>query len=384
MRRDREFSPRGARGARGTESGRLGQGPALPRAWRRARMLAEVRLLAPHALDVPRELLYYDAVQRVFLVQRCLVAVCRLGIPDLLASGPMSVDEMAARTGSVPSSLLRVLRVLATDGVLGDVGEGTFALTSRGSLLVSTEAHSTRFRFVDDLACRSTIHLAHAVVGGEVPFELEYGRPFWDHLDTCSEDREAYLIRIRQQGELLYPALIAAYDRWRDATHVVDVGGGDGRFLAMLLGLHSHLTGALLDRSTAEAEASPGLLGELTSRCDIVAGDARESVPAGGDLYVLARLLDGFTDDDCARILGAVRRAALPTARVLIVELLLEPASSGSEAAFRDLEAFLLHGDARERTLGTYRSLLGNAGFDVNRVLPTATSWTIIEATPRR
>jgi len=93
--------------------------------------------------------------------------------------------------------------------------------------------------------------------------------------------------------ELLYPALIAAYDRRRDATHVVDAGGGDGRFLAMLLGLHSHLT-------------------------------------------------------------------------------------------VRDLEAFLLHGDARERTLATYRSLLGNAGFDVNRVLPTATSWTIIEATPRR
>jgi hypothetical protein len=346
-------------------------------------MLAEVKSLAPHALDVPREHLYYEAVHRAFLVQRCLVAVCRLGIPDLLASGRMSVDDIAAQTGTVPSSLLRVLRVLAADGVLDDAGDGTFFLTLRGSLLVSTAAHSTHCQFADDLACRSTIHLADALVGGEVPFDLEYGRSFWEHLDTCSEDREAYLTRIRQQGEVLYPALIAAYDRWRDATHVVDVGGGDGRFLVMLLTMHSHLTGVLLDRDTAEAKASPRLQGELANRCDVVAGDARESVPAGGDHYVLARLLDGFTDDDCARILGVVRRAALPTTRVLIVELLLEPASSGSEAAFRDLEALLLHGGARERTLDTYRSLLDGAGFDVNRVLPTVTPWTILEATPR-
>ena len=78
-----------------------------------------------------------------------------------------------------------------------------------------------------------------------------------------------------------------AYDFVRFGT-VVDVGGGRGALLAMLLAAHPRMRGVLFDLPHVIASLnaiSPGP--DVAARCRTVAGSFFEGVPAGGDAYVL-------------------------------------------------------------------------------------------------
>ena len=58
-----------------------------------------------------------------------------LGVPDLLANGPRSSDEIAQATSAHSSSLYRLLRLLNTFGIFSEVEPGRFAQTPLSELL---------------------------------------------------------------------------------------------------------------------------------------------------------------------------------------------------------------------------------------------------------
>ena len=49
---------------------------------------------------------------------QCVYVAAKLGIADLLANGPLSIDDLADRTGMHPPSLFRVLRCLPASAFL--------------------------------------------------------------------------------------------------------------------------------------------------------------------------------------------------------------------------------------------------------------------------
>jgi SAM-dependent methyltransferase len=123
---------------------------------------------------------------------------------------------------------------------------------------------------------------------------------------------------------------------------------------------------------------------ELASRAELVAGDFFESLPEGGDLYILSRILMDYDDDASVRLLQNCRRAMTPNGRVLIVQLLMPEGGGGAareplfEAAVSDLNMLVLTG-GRERTEGDYRTLLGRAGFRLSRVVQTRALVSLVE-----
>jgi hypothetical protein len=106
------------------------------------------------------------------------------------------------------------------------------------------------------------------------------------------------------------PAILAAFD-FSTLERIVDVGGGHGALLAGILAASPRAKGVLYDLPNVVAGADALRASQLAGRCEIVAGDFFESVPAGGEAYILSRIIHDWGDEAALKILGNCRRASL-------------------------------------------------------------------------
>jgi hypothetical protein len=99
-------------------------------------------------------------------------------------------------------------------------------------------------------------------------------------------------------------------------------------------------------------------------RCELVTGDFTAAIPAGGDMYLLSRVLHDWDDQQCLGILKRCAEAMPDHAELLIVERLLPEDDSPSLAVAWDLHMMCNVG-GRERTATEYHELLADAGFEL-------------------
>jgi hypothetical protein len=164
--------------------------------------------------------------------------------------------------------------------------------------------------------------------------------------------------------------LAAVYD-WSPVEHVVDVGGGTGTMLRMLLDAHAHLRGTLFDLPQVVAQVESG------DRLDVVAGDVFETPLPRADAYLLSSIVHGWPDETAGRILERCAEAAGEAGRILLLEGLLAEPPTAAEASF-DLFMLTLTG-GRERTLDEFRRLAGAAGLELRRSIPLASGHALLE-----
>lgn len=140
----------------------------------------------------------------------------------------------------------------------------------------------------------------------------------------------------------------------------------------------------LYDQPQVVANA-PTLLQQhgIDGRIRIESGSFFETVPAGGDLYVLKAIIHDWPDEQAVTILRNVRDAAGPAGTVLLVELVIPTHDREFLGKWTDLEMQLGLG-ARERTAADYRDLLDRAGFQRTQVVETASPFSFVEAKPSR
>jgi hypothetical protein len=177
-------------------------------------------------------------------------------------------------------------------------------------------------------------------------------------------------------------AIAAACD-FSDLGTIIDVGGGHGSFLAAILRANPGLRGVLFDRPQAAAGARHQLeAAGLGGRCEVVAGDFFVSLPAGGDAYVLKRVIHDWDDERAVAILRNCHRAMPEHGRVLVIELVLAPGNDPSLGKLFDL-LMLVYLGGRERTEADYRTLLASAGFELTAVTPTPSLVCVVEGVRR-
>jgi hypothetical protein len=128
---------------------------------------------------------------------------------------------------------------------------------------------------------------------------------------------------------------------------------------------------------------APALLGArgVEQRVTIEAGNFFETVPAGGDAYVLSHIIHDWNEEQCLTILGHCRRAIKPDGRVLIVETVLPTGDTPHQGKVQDMVMLVVPG-GQERTEAEYSALLDKAGFRLTRVVPTESVVSIVEAFP--
>lgn len=156
---------------------------------------------------------------------------------------------------------------------------------------------------------------------------------------------------------------------------VVDVGGGSGHLVRSVVAACSGVEGVLFDL--------PEVAGRLGHPADIevVSGNFFTDELPGADCYVLMNIVHDWGDIEAVALLAAVARAGRPhDATILLIEALLPDGPEEHRAKTLDVMMLALTG-GRERTLDEYDSLLADARLRMTGVTPTATSFSVIEAT---
>jgi len=323
-----------------------------------------------------------------FFPSAVLSVAVRLRIPDLVADGAKSSEQLAAATSTHEPSLFRLLRALAYLGILEATEPKRFGLTDLGALLRSDVPDSmwaTTQLFCGEGVWRSWGDLMAGVQTGKPSFERGIGldpfAEFAENAEASKNFNQAMSEGTRREA----PAIIESYDFSQFRT-LVDVGGGDGTLLAAILAATPGLQGMVFDTPAGLAEAHIRLADAgVDDRCQLADGDFFESVPHGADAYIMKSVIHDWDDERCVTILQNCRRAMDAGGKVLIVEPVLPPVVKPSFArlgvVMSDLN-MLLNTGGRERTEDEFASLLRSAGLELNAVvrLPKPSTTNIIES----
>ena len=315
---------------------------------------------------------------------RAVGALPRLGIADQLAGGPRTARELAAALGTDEAALYRLMRAVVSVGVLTKAPGGRFGLTSFGQCLRSGVRGSMRAAIASEV---DTVHWAcwgqldDCVRTGKPAFERVFGlRNPWDYYrDKNPDEGRLFSENMTAQSRAEVHEILKAYS-FSGARLVVDVGGAHGAFLAAVLKRVPRARGVLFDQPDVVGRAQPTLdeLG-VADRVERVGGNFFESVPAGGDLYLLKHILHDWNDEECVRILHCVRGSMSPAGRVAVVEMPLIERGGAPFAALLDINMMVCL-TGKERTSTEYAELFRRAGLEMAGVTRTRSAVALIEA----
>jgi ubiquinone/menaquinone biosynthesis C-methylase UbiE len=319
-----------------------------------------------------------------FRAYMMMVAACRLSIPDLLASGPKTADEVAASTRTHAPSIQRLLRGLVVWGVLAEMPDGRFASTPI----------SDHFRSDRPGLRNLTIMLSEEgyQAWGELMYTLQTGKPAYEHLygkshfERLADEPEmsahfnAAMVEISAR---MAQAFITSFD-FQGASTVVDVGGGNGGMLLAVLQAHPGMQGILFDLAQGLAGARETLeAAGVADRVTLHEGSFFEAVPTGADLYLLKSIIHDWDDERALSILRTCRRAMSDRSRLVLLERRfperIENADEMLTSVMGDLHMMVVLG-GKERTDNEYRELMAKAGLRMTRVVPTESDFAAFEA----
>jgi hypothetical protein len=173
------------------------------------------------------------------------------------------------------------------------------------------------------------------------------------------------------------PAVLDAYDFTPHQT-IADIGGGRGHLLQSILNAAPKSSGMLFDLPHVIRDAQP----IASERLQLFAGDFfRDPLPPAA-AYVLMEVLHDWNDEDAVKILNAVRAAAPAHARLLIIEAMVSEEPGPHAGKILDIIMLAVTG-GRERTQTEYETLLAGAGFQLQRVIPTQSQYSVVDAIVR-
>lgn len=309
-----------------------------------------------------------------------------LDIAGLLDGQPLTVEQLAERTGTDREALGRLLRAAA---VLRfheiDPDSGRLVLTRFGELLRQDDPRSVRsiarlngaeYRY---MPWGRLLDYLRTGTGRDI--SPTWGRATSEYLASEPELLEVFEDAMTQLGRSTPTgidenrSIVEALDL-SGHRRLIDIGGGHGTLLMALLEANPTLTGALFDLPIvlARLEVPDGLAGRL----EIVPGDYMSAVPGGYDGYLMKNVIHNLPEADHLEMLRNIRRAmvedhpdqvALPDRRLFLCEMILSAdGRSSPSAALTDLNLNLLVGGV-ERSAADFDALLGRAGLEIVTIL---------------
>jgi SAM-dependent methyltransferase len=320
--------------------------------------------------------------QGMWLAQTVATAA-RLGIADALAQAqPQDSTRLARAVGADARALARLLRALASIGVLTESLPQQYSLTPVGELLRSDVSNSMRDWLIaetDTPHWQAWGQLYEAVRCGRTVVPQLFGMHIYEYYAAHPYERACFSRAMGNISALVVKGTLEHYD-FSSARHIVDVGGADGGLLLAILDANPHARGTVFDQPHVVETARQAIRAKNhQARCEAVSGDFFEGVPSGADLYVLKFIMVDWKDEEALRILQNCRTAIAPDGKLLVIEMTIPDDNRPSGAQLFDLNMLVMTG-GQERSVSEYGILLEKAGFRLTRVIPTGSPFHVLEA----
>lgn len=312
-------------------------------------------------------------------ITQALYVAAELGVADVLGNGPATVNELSLAVEANEDNLARVMRALCAAGIFSSDGNGRYTLAPIGELLRSDVPDSKRAyaRMAGAEFYSSWEGLLESVRTERQAFDARYGKKFFEYMAE-KPDRWAVYDEAMNciHGPETIP-MIEAYDFSCFST-VIDVGGGNGLTMAAILERFPNLKGILHELPDVAGRAQE--LFEKRGMADKVmvsAGNFFDSVPAGGDAYLLRHVIHDWQDGDAVKILGNCSEQMNPKGKVLVVETVVPDDNAPGFVKWLDLMMMVVGG--RERTRAEFEKLFAKAGLRLTKIIPTSCAVSILE-----
>jgi demethylspheroidene O-methyltransferase len=310
-----------------------------------------------------------------FVYTQVLLACVRLDLfEQLAAQGPSSAAAVAQRHGLPLRSVQRLLDAAVAIGLLAERRGGLYALGRLGAPMVGNAAlaamvehHAALYADLRDPVALLRDEGAGSAMSAYWPYAAY---PEAGALPARAVAEYSALMTASQP--MVIDEVLAAYPVQRHHA-VLDVGGGEGRFIAAAAGAAPDLRCMLFDLPPVAELARRRLAGlGLQQRVQVHGGSFfDDALPTGADLVTLLRVLFDHDDAHALRILRAAR-AALPAGGTLLVAEPMARAAGAHPPGDAYFAFYLLAmGRGRTRSEAELRSLLLQAGFDEIRALRT-------------
>ena len=326
----------------------------------------------PAAESVPDPAKLVSDLSRAHIAARCLHVLADCGAADAIPPDGATPAAIAKQTGLSADALDRMLRLLAAHGIFAHGPGGTYRHTPSSATLRTNHPRSVRayVRMAGMPAFWDRFtELGHTARAGHPRYDMT---SLVDYYAAHPEESAIFNAAMVAKARAVLPSVAAAYDFGGFAT-IVDVGGGRGHLLELVLARAPRTTGILFELPHVIADAAAG------PRMTLVAGDVfRDALPAA-DAYVLMDVLHDWDDENSVRILRAVRAAAAPQSRLLVIETLVAEEPGPHFGKLVDIIMLAVTG-GRERTESQFAALLATTGFRLERVLPTPAQYSIVDA----
>lgn len=316
-------------------------------------------------------------------VTQSIYVAAKLGIADLLKDSAKSCEELAKSTEVDALSLYRVLRALSSIGIFLEVENRHFQLTPLAEYLRTDVPGSLRPIAIacggEDWHWKPWGNILYSIKTGEAAFDHVFGMSLFPYLGQNPEVAAIFDACMTSSSSRYNPSIASGYD-FSSIKTLVDVGGGHGSLLATILKAFPSLKGMIYDQPHVVVGAKQYLeTSGLNGRCKVIGGNFFESVPSGGDAYIMQHIIHDWDDESGIVILKNCHRVLPENGKILIIENVIPDTNEPNFGKFLDIEMLVLCSGGRERTASEFKKLFDAADFQLTNIIPTQSSISIIE-----
>jgi len=329
----------------------------------------------------PNNMAIFELTQGIWIARAIGVAI-ELELADILLNGPKSVSKLAELTESNPENLYRLMRALASYGIFRERSNKMFCITPLATGLIPGEGSMKNMIIHQQNPANWQMvgELNYCVKTGENAAVKILGSDIFEHLKKHPEKNELYNQAMTETSEIASATVLSAYN-FSKSKKLVDIGGGHGYLLSIILHKYPKLSGILFDFPHV-VEGSKETIEKLgvQNRVSVVPGDFFRNVPVGADTYLAKSIIHAFDDEKCIALLKNIHHAMVDSGKLLIIEVAIAEDNIPSFGKIFDLQMLVGAPGGKERTRREFENILSLSGFRLKRVIPTVSHFSIIEA----
>ena len=318
-----------------------------------------------------------------FYVTKAIGVAADLNLSEHLKQSEKSISELSRITNTHEESLYRMMRMLASQGIFIEKKNQIFK-NNRLSNSLLDQQNSMRHMVmhqVNGINWKMFEELDYVVKSGKNAAQKVLGMDVFEYLEKNPDKNKLYNHAMTNSSLMLSYAILSEYN-FKKADTIIDIGGGQGILLAMILQKYKSVQGKVFDLPhVVEGAKEIAQQYNVSERLETIPGNFFKSIPSGGDMYFLKSIIHNLSDDQCVHLLKDIKAVLPENGKILIFEPIIEMNNRYSFAKLYDIQMLVGRSGGKERTRYEFEHIINDAGLKLKQIKRTAAPFSIIEIT---